>query len=75
MGNTITIQLKNKRARKVLESLAELNLIEILFDSNTKWTPRKKKQAQDFLESYKEAKLATEGKIKLKSAQSLLDEL
>ena len=75
MGNTITIELKNKKARKVLDSLAELKLIDILFDNEMKWTPKKKQQARDFIESYKQAKQAVDGKIKLKSAQSLLNEL
>ncbi|MES1226589.1 MAG: hypothetical protein ABUT20_64540 [Bacteroidota bacterium] len=75
MGNTITINLRNKKARKVLQSLEELKLIDIIYDSTIAWTPKKKKQAKDFLSAYNQAKTAVSGKIKLKSAQSLLNEL
>ncbi len=74
MGNTLTINMRNIKARKVLQSLEELKLIDIIYDSTVKWTPKKKKQAKDFLNAYKSAKLAGTGKIKLKSAQSLLNE-
>jgi len=76
MGNTITIKLRNKKARTILKGLEELKVIEILHDDNNiKWTPRKKQQAKDFLLAYKQAKLAEQGKLKLKTAQSLIDEL
>lgn len=75
MGNTLTINLGNKKARKVLQSLEELKLIDIIYDSTVNWTPKKKKQAKDFLNAYKSARLAETGKAKLKSAQSLLNEL
>lgn len=76
MANTITIRLRNKKARTILESLEDLKLIEILQDdAEIKWTPKKKQQAKDFLAAFKQAKLAEKGKIKLKTAQSLLDEL
>ena len=77
MGNTLTIKLRNRKAKKLLMGLEELKLIEIIHDDSiTKnWTPKKKKQAKDFLSAFKQAKLAEEGKIKLKSAQSLINEL
>ena len=75
MGNTLTINLRNKKARKVLQSLEELKLIDIIYDSTVNWTPKKKKQAKDILNAYKNARLAEVGKVKLKSAQSLLNEL
>ena len=75
MGNTLTISLRNKKARKVLESREELNLIDIIYDSTIKWSPKKKRQAKDFLSAYKQAKLAEAGKVKLKTAKSLLNEL
>ncbi len=53
-----------------------MKAIEILSDDITRnWTPKKKRQAKDFLAALKQAKLANEGKIKLKTAQSLIDEL
>ncbi len=76
MGNTITIKLRNKKARTIIKGLEELKVIEMLHDDNTaNWSPRKKQQAKDFLSAYKQAKLAEKGKIKLKTAQSLIDEL
>jgi hypothetical protein len=76
MGHTITIKLRNKKARTILESLEELKVIEILHDEGKiKWTPRKKKQAKDFLLAYKQAKLAEQGKIKLKTLDELINEL
>ncbi|MBX9783507.1 MAG: hypothetical protein K2X48_09460 [Chitinophagaceae bacterium] len=75
MAQTLTIKLKNKKARKVLDGLAEMKLIEILFDTELGWSPRQIKQGRDFLESLNQVKLAEKGKVKLKSAQSLLDEL
>ncbi len=76
MGDTITIKLRNKKARTILKGLEELKAIEILSDDITRnWTPKKKRQAKDFLAALKQAKLANEGKIKLKTAQSLIDEL
>lgn len=76
MTTTLTIRLRNKKARNILESLEDLKLIEILEgDEKIKWTPKKKQQAKDFLSALKQAKLAEQGKIKLKTAQSLVDEL
>lgn len=75
MLNTITIQIKDVKARRLLKTLEEVKLISIIHESKNEWTPKKKKQAKDFLAALKQAKLAEEGKIKLKTAQSLLDEL
>ena len=75
MGNTLTINLRNKKARKVLQGLEQLKLIDIIYDSTVNRTPKKKKQAKDFLNAYKTARLAEAGKVKLKPAQSLLNEL
>ena len=76
MGSTITIKLRNKKARTIIKGLEELKVIEILYDEDTaKWSPRKKQQAKDFLAAYKQAKLAEEGKIKLKTLDELINEL
>ncbi len=75
MANTLTIELKDKKARRVLKSLEEINLIQVIYESQISWTPKKKKQAKDFLNAYHSAKLHEAGKIKLKTAQSLLNEL
>ncbi|MBA3674970.1 MAG: hypothetical protein H0W75_08475 [Chitinophagaceae bacterium] len=75
MGNTLTIEIKDNKARRLLKSLEEVKLISIISDSKTSWTPKKKKQAKDFLSALKEAKLAEEGKIKLKTLDQLINEL
>jgi hypothetical protein len=75
MAETLTIKIKNKKARMLLDGLAEMKLIEILFDTELNWSPTQIKQGRDFIVSLKQAKLAEKGKTKLKSAQSLLDEL
>jgi hypothetical protein len=76
MGNTITIRLRNKKAKNILETLEDLQLIEILQDdTEIKWTPKKKQQAKDFLAALKQAKLAEQGKIKLKTLDELINEL
>ena len=77
MGNTITIRLRNKKARALLEDLEELKLIEIVEDNiiPKHWPAKKKRQARDFLAALKEAKLANEGKIKLKTLDDLINEL
>ncbi len=75
MGDTLTIKIKDKKAERLLKTLEEIKLISIVRDSNPAWSPKKKKQAKDFLAAFKQAKLAEQGKIKLKTAQSLIDEL
>jgi hypothetical protein len=39
MAETLTIKLKNKKARKLLDGLAEMKLIAILFDTDLDWNP------------------------------------
>ncbi len=75
MGNTLTIEIKDNKARKLLKSLEEVKLISIIYDSNSSLTPKKKKQDKDFLSALKQAKLAEQGKIKLKTLDELINEL
>jgi hypothetical protein len=75
MGNTLTIEIKDNKARRLLKSLEEVKLISIIYDSNSSLTPKKKKQAKDFLSALKQAKLAEKGKIKLKTLDELINEL
>ena len=75
MGNTLTIEIKDNKAKRILKSLEETKLISIIYECNLSWTPKKKKQAKDFLSAYQQAKLAEQGNVKLKSAESLLNEL
>lgn len=74
--DTITIRLRHKKARKVLESLEALKVIEIVDDKiPAHWPAKKKKQAAEFPETYGEAKMAERGEIKLKTADELIAEL
>jgi hypothetical protein len=77
MSETINIRLRNKKARSLLKELEELKLIEIIEDDiiPKHWSAGKKQKAKDLLQALHEAKLASEGKIQLKTAQSLIDEL
>ena len=75
MDNLITIRIKDKKARKVIESLQEIKFIQIINDPLAGLTPKKKKQAKNFLSALQQAKLAEQGKIKLKTAESLINEL
>ena len=75
MEDLITIRIKDKKARKVIESLEEIKFIQILNDPLAGLTPKKKRQARNFLSALHQAKLAEQGKIKLKTAESLINEL
>ena len=76
MNDTITIKLLNKEARSIIEGLEAIKAIDIVDDKiPAHWSPKKKKQTRDFLAALQEAKLAEQGKIELKTAESLLNEL
>jgi hypothetical protein len=75
MAKQILIELKNAKANKLIKDLEDLNIIKILSDPLLGLTGKKRIQGRDFLNALNEAKLAEQGKIKLKTAQSLLDEL
>ena len=76
-ANTLTIKIRNRKAKKFLDGMEELKLIEIIYDNviPKNWPLKKKKQAKDFLSAYRQAKLAEKGKIKLKTLDELIDEL
>jgi nitrogen regulatory protein PII len=75
MPEEITIIIKDKKARKVIESLEEIKFIQIVNDPTLGLTGKKKKQAKDFLSALRQAKLAEQGKIKLKTLDQLINEL
>jgi hypothetical protein len=75
MENTLTIEIKDKKASDILKKLASSKLIEIIYKTKIDWTPNKKKQSKDLLSALNAAKLQATGKIKLQTAKSLLDEL
>jgi hypothetical protein len=75
MEEQLLITIKDAKAHKVLKSLEEVKFIKIISDPTIELSPKKKKQAKDFLAALNEAKQAAKGKIKLKTAESLLNEL
>ena len=75
MEELITIKITDKKAKKVIKSLEDIKFIKVISNPGLGLTAKKKKQAKDFLSALQQAKLAEQGKIKLKTAQSLLDEL
>jgi hypothetical protein len=75
MSELITIKIKDKKARKVIKSLEEIKFIQIINDPLLGLTGKKKRQAKNFLSALEQAKQAEQGKIKLKTAESLLNEL
>ena len=73
MANTLTIEIKDNKARRLIKTLEEVKLISIISDSKNTMSPKKKKQAKDFLSALKQAKLAEQGKIKLKTLDELIN--
>lgn len=75
MPEELVIMIKNKKARKLIDELIEKKMITVVNKTLTNFSPQKKKRAKDFLTALSDAKLAEKGKLKLKSAHSLLNEL
>ena len=72
---TLTIKLKDTKVRKIIKSLEENRLIEIIYEDNPRWSKTKNTRAKEFLKSYHEAKPGVAGKIKLKTLDETLNEL
>ena len=75
MAELITIKIKNEKARKLIQSLEDIQFIQVVNDPLLNLTGKKKKQAKEFLSALRQAKLAEEGKIKLKTLDQLINEL
>ncbi len=75
MEEILTIKITDKKARKVIKSLEEIKFIKVVSNPNLGLTAKKKKQAKDFLAALQQAKLAEQGKIKLKTLDQLINEL
>ncbi len=74
MAEILTIKIKNTKVLKVLEGLEEIKTIQIINDPLLNLSGKKKKQAKSFLEALNQARLAEQGKIKLKTLVQLMDE-
>ena len=75
MQEQVLITIKDAKAHKFLKSLEDVKFIKIVNDPMLDFSPKKKKQAKDFLAALQQAKDAAKGKIKLRTAESLLNEL
>ncbi len=75
MEEQVLITIKDAKAHKILKSLEDVKFIKIVTDPTLGFSPKKKKQAKDFLAALQQAKDAAKGKIKLRRAESLLNEL
>lgn len=70
---TITIELINKKAYKILQDLQDVKLIKLVDDHDKKRTVEKfRKKLKD---AFKDIDLHQKGKLQLKSLDELLDEL
>jgi hypothetical protein len=73
---TAEIRLPEKDAEMILKVISKLGGKVKLIDTDTiKLSPAAKKMKKDLEAAFKEVKLHQEGKIQLKSARELLDEL
>ena len=70
---TITIELINKKAYRILQDLQEVNLIKLVDDQTKKRTMERFRKK--FKEAFKEIDLHQKGKLQLQSLDQLLDEL
>ena len=75
MQEQVLITIKDAKAHKFLKSLEDVKFIKIVNDPTLDFSPKKKKQAKDFLAALQQAKDAAKGKIKLKTLDQLIDEL
>ena len=73
---TAEIKLPEKDAEMILKVISKLGgKIKLIETDNPKLSPAAKKMKADLEKAFKEVKLHQEGKIKLKTARELLDEL
>jgi hypothetical protein len=73
---TAEIKLPEKDAEMILKVISKLGgKIKLIEPATPKLSPAAKKMKKDLEAAFKEVKLHQEGKIKLKTARELLDEL
>ena len=75
MAEEMVIKIRDKKVYRILDKLIEKKMITVVNKTLSNFTPAKKKLAKDFLTALNDARLAEKGKLKLKTAQSLLNEL
>ncbi|WPV02921.1 hypothetical protein SNE26_14135 [Mucilaginibacter sp. cycad4] len=73
---TAEVKLKEKDAEMILKVISKLGgKVKVINAENSKESSTKKKFKADLENAFHEIKLHQEGKIKLKTARELLDEL
>ena len=73
---TAEIKLPEKDAEMILKVISKLgDKIKVVDPAEQKLSPAAKKMKKDLEQAFKEVKLHQEGKIQLKTARELLDEL
>ncbi|GGB08779.1 hypothetical protein [Mucilaginibacter rubeus] len=73
---TAEVKLKEKDAEMILKVISKLGgKVKVINPDLSKETSAKKKFKADLEDAFHEVKLHQEGKIKLKTARELLDEL
>ncbi|EKO53932.1 hypothetical protein [Leptospira kirschneri] len=73
----VLIDIKDNKAQALLEILKDLASVKfkIITETKKEKEPTKKEILEGIKQGFKEVKLARAGKLKLKSAKELLDEL
>ena len=73
---TVEIKLPEKDAEMILKVISKLGgKVKVKEPEERKLSPAAKKMKKDLEQAFKEVKLHQEGKIQLKTARELLDEL
>ena len=73
---TVEIKLPEKDAEMILKVISKLGgKVKVILPDEPKLSPAAKKMKKDLEQAFKEVKLHQEGKIQLKTARELLDEL
>jgi len=73
---TAEIKLPEKDAEMILKVISKLGgKVKVIHPDEHKLSPEAKKMKKELEQAFKEVKLHQEGKIKLKTARELLDEL
>jgi hypothetical protein len=73
---TAEVKLPEKDAEMILKVISKLGgKIKVIDTEAKKLSPAAKKMKKDLEKAFKEVKLHQEGKIKLKTAREVLDEL
>jgi hypothetical protein len=73
---TAEVKLPEKDAEMIMKVISKLGgKVKVIAPDQPKLSPAAKKMKKDLEQAFKEVRLHQEGKIKLKTARELLDEL